>query len=114
MSYIKCQECNSEYNLQEIKYPNIDKGNSVECTKCRSTLYSWDKGTTDYILMSWEKYLKNQDLERRRREKAPTCPNCNKNMQLKYGSYGWFWGCTSYPKCYTTLTLSESDNDLIE
>ncbi len=28
-----------------------------------------------------------------------TCPDCGKDMRLKTGRFGPFWGCTKHPKC---------------
>lgn len=32
-------------------------------------------------------------------EEIPSCPICKKDMVLKNGMYGEFWGCSKYPKC---------------
>ena len=31
------------------------------------------------------------------------CPRCGKPLQRKKGKNGYFWGCTGYPDCTTTL-----------
>jgi len=31
------------------------------------------------------------------------CPNCQKSLRRRKGSKGWFWACTGYPDCKTTL-----------
>lgn len=31
-----------------------------------------------------------------------TCPNCDGNLVLKYGTFGAFFGCSNYPECDTT------------
>ena len=33
------------------------------------------------------------------------CPICNKTMVLRYGKYGLFLGCKSYPKCRYTQNI---------
>lgn len=37
---------------------------------------------------------------------APTCPNCGKEMTLKRGKFGKFWGCSDYPECKAILPVS--------
>ena len=32
-----------------------------------------------------------------------TCPNCNQSMVRRKSKQGWFWGCSNYPTCKTTL-----------
>ena len=34
---------------------------------------------------------------------AHPCPECGQPMQRRKGKNGWFWGCTAYPDCKTTL-----------
>ncbi|TAG84264.1 MAG: hypothetical protein EAZ24_01600, partial [Burkholderiales bacterium] len=31
------------------------------------------------------------------------CPSCTAPMRRRSGSRGYFWGCSAYPKCNTTL-----------
>lgn len=30
---------------------------------------------------------------------TPSCPLCNSPMTYRKGKYGFFWGCSTYPKC---------------
>jgi len=34
---------------------------------------------------------------------AHPCPDCGKPLQRRKGQYGFFWSCTGYPECRTTL-----------
>ncbi|MCP4042561.1 MAG: DNA topoisomerase III [Gammaproteobacteria bacterium] len=34
---------------------------------------------------------------------APPCPTCAKPMRRRKGRNGFFWGCSGYPECKTTL-----------
>lgn len=34
---------------------------------------------------------------------ALPCPSCGKAMRRRSGPKGWFWGCTGYPDCRTTM-----------
>lgn len=43
------------------------------------------------------------------------CPKCNGNVTLKSSKFGLFFGCSNYPKCNFTLSLSNcSDNEGID
>ena len=33
----------------------------------------------------------------------PKCPNCGKPMRRRKGKTGYFWGCSGYPDCKTTV-----------
>ena len=57
MGYITCPKCGTEYYLRHIKYPVKDDGGSVQCQGCKTTLYSWGKGTDDYILVRAEEEI---------------------------------------------------------
>lgn len=35
-----------------------------------------------------------------------TCPRCGRNMVLRTGKYGRFYGCTGYPECNYTIDAS--------
>ena len=96
-----------------LKLPSRDVGDSVECHVCGKTLHKWGKGTDDYRLISIEQFNKQQKLAQEQRNRAPLCQSCNVKMELKHGSYGWFWGCTRYPKCSRTMNIRESDRDLL-
>lgn len=42
------------------------------------------------------------------------CPRCGKNLSLRNGSRGSFWGCTGYPKCrHTENYVSNPDGPTI-
>lgn len=34
---------------------------------------------------------------------SPPCPDCGQPMRRRKGKNGWFWGCSAYPQCKTTL-----------
>ncbi len=39
---------------------------------------------------------------------TPSCPNCNSKMILKSGSYyDDFWGCSTFPKCKGTISMTK-------
>jgi len=31
--------------------------------------------------------------------KAPSCPNCGLEMNIRESKYGKFWGCKAFPMC---------------
>jgi len=106
---ITCKVCGSEYHLVHIKVPARDKGGSVSCNKCGSTLYSWEKGTDVYDQVPIEEYRKKQEVSHKRIESTPLCPKCSCKMVLKYEKLGWRWSCPNFPGCIETLKIRESD-----
>ena len=36
-------------------------------------------------------------------EEAKVCPNCGAIMVKRRSAYGYFWGCSGYPKCKTIV-----------
>jgi len=39
---------------------------------------------------------------------SPTCPACSSPMRIRSGSFGKFWGCTSFPTCRKTVKYTEA------
>ena len=39
------------------------------------------------------------------------CPKCKKEMKLRKGAYGEFYGCTGYPNCKTTVPVGTKTPD---
>lgn len=35
------------------------------------------------------------------------CPKCDSPMVARQGKNGWFWGCSTYPKCKGTLDVEK-------
>ena len=96
MGYITCPKCGTEYYLRHIKYPVKDDGGSVQCQGCKTTLYSWGKGTDDYILVRAEEEIERTRQEDLIREKAPIC-DCGIKMVERNNGKRSFWGCANYP-----------------
>ncbi|MFO8110570.1 MAG: reverse transcriptase-like protein [Thermoplasmata archaeon] len=40
-------------------------------------------------------------------KKKKICSECGKEMVVRDGKYGKFWGCTGYPKCTNTTSYEE-------
>jgi DNA-directed RNA polymerase subunit RPC12/RpoP len=89
--WVTCR-CGQEYFIKHIKYPTVDRGDSLKCPSCGYELARWGKGTDDYLLITKEQ------LERQLAEeaKAPRC-SCGVKMVLRSGPYGSFYGCANYP-----------------
>lgn len=35
------------------------------------------------------------------------CPFCGSDLVLRHGKYGWFWGCSAFPRCRFTRSEKE-------
>jgi hypothetical protein len=35
------------------------------------------------------------------------CEECGELMEVKYGKYGMFWGCTGYPHCKNSIKITK-------
>ncbi|MFS8564223.1 MAG: topoisomerase DNA-binding C4 zinc finger domain-containing protein [Rhabdochlamydiaceae bacterium] len=42
------------------------------------------------------------------------CPKCSGPMQLRFGRFGAFLGCTKYPECKGIVNISKKDDVLME
>jgi DNA topoisomerase I len=42
-------------------------------------------------------------------EEAPVCENCGRDMALKKGRFGSFYGCTGYPECKTIRKIAKGE-----
>lgn len=47
--------------------------------------------------------LRPEVLYRRLASQQPRCEKCGSEMKLKRGRHGRFWGCSSYPRCRSTI-----------
>lgn len=50
------------------------------------------------------KSIKTQTISIDPNVKTTECPNCGKNMLLRKGAKGQFWGCSGYPDCKTVAS----------
>ena len=39
------------------------------------------------------------------RKRIPLCRQCGKQMKIRNGKYGEFWGCSGYPECSFTMDI---------
>ena len=37
------------------------------------------------------------------------CSECGDLMEIKYGKFGMFWGCTGYPNCKNSIKITKDD-----
>lgn len=51
-----------------------------------------------------------QRLIRKLESKADPCQKCRSKMVLREGQYGYFWGCGTFPKCFSTRWLSAEES----
>lgn len=47
-------------------------------------------------------------------KESMSCPNCGRDMLLKRGRYGAFWGCSNYPKCKGSMDAGKKKVKLEE
>jgi DNA topoisomerase I len=40
------------------------------------------------------------------------CPHCGKNLTIREGKYGMFYGCSGFPRCAYTEKKKEGKNNL--
>ena len=61
-----------------------------------------------------EKLAKHSEIIRQLEELKPLCPLCQTPMERRSGPYGEFWGCSRYPKCKGTRSLTASEKARID
>lgn len=44
----------------------------------------------------------------------PICTACGKQMRLRKGKHGWFYGCVDFPKCDHTEDAPEENEECDE
>lgn len=53
-------------------------------------------------ILEWWRNLVGRDNVTSSIESGMVCPHCGKQMVLRTGKYGKFWGCSSFPRCRHT------------
>ena len=92
-----CEKCNSGMVIKFGRY-----GQFLACEKypeCKNTREVPKKGDS-------EKKDGDSDSET---EEIPACELCGKEMNLKKGRYGAFYGCTGYPECKNIRKIAKGD-----
>ena len=93
MRDVKAQQIPTEYTCERDQAPMVIRwgrnGEFIACTnypECRNTknFTRKDDGTIELA--------KEETIDR-------TCPECGKPMQIRFGRFGKFVGCTGYPDC---------------
>lgn len=64
------------------------------------------KKTKLEVLSSWWQKLKTKG-EKVSSDSIKVCPNCGKNMIIRRGKYGLFYGCSGYPECKTLESIKK-------
>ena len=59
-----------------------------------------------------------EEAEKRRRESllskdAPSCKKCTARMRLRESQFGYFWGCSRFPDCFSRRRLTKSEADVL-
>jgi len=50
----------------------------------------------------------SSDLEKLKSE-TKFCNECGSLMEIKFGKYGMFWGCTDFPQCKNTKKITKEN-----
>lgn len=95
-----CPSCDGK--LTRFKNEN---GFAFYCKPCKKSLEG-DENSPD-----WQLYK----VKMAAREKAETCPSCNKGkLLLRNGRYGEYFSCDNYPKCSTIISKDQDNKPDIE
>lgn len=103
----RCFDC--DVPLVEVKPYNFI------CPSCKMGYgFSWNylkEGHHSEELATLLEQMSPEEIGGQEWGKAEPCPECGGILQLKYGKYGWFYGCNNYPKC--TYTKKAVFNDRV-
>jgi ssDNA-binding Zn-finger/Zn-ribbon topoisomerase 1 len=98
--YLSCSgypECTFNY------FPDSEEQEFVlSCPDCKNDLFT-DKHRNLQILCKGCKFTLSMN-----RDDMILCPNCNKPLTVRTGTYGRFLGCTGYPDCRFASNLEHS------
>lgn len=59
------------------------------------------------VLAEFQKVLNENLAKVMPKEEEKVCPKCGKPMKLRKGKYGYFYGCTGYPKCSHIIAVKK-------
>ncbi|GBD24853.1 DNA topoisomerase 1 [bacterium HR30] len=100
----------AEVNMRDVK---SGQPTEVPCPSCGAQMMlRWGR-TGDYLACSrypecktTRNFVREEDGSIRIVERETTeeiCPQCGKPMEVRYGRFGKFLGCSGYPECKTVL-----------
>lgn len=98
MTDVECPKCGS--NLQKIWYRSRY---FYGCSKYPDCDYS---APAEEINFNKDDYADDFDWDQK-------CPNCNADMKIRYGKYGPFMGCTTYPDCRGIVNIPKKGEVVI-
>ncbi|SHF15045.1 Topoisomerase DNA binding C4 zinc finger [Desulforamulus putei DSM 12395] len=100
--------------LKEQGFEVLDVGHAWVKIKAEKNYKPFHGGTTDEInllfnIISGKKAVQDQvkikTEELRKNNEPMICPQCGKTLKVRNGPYGFFLGCTGYPKCRYTKNI---------
>ncbi len=96
----------------------------LDCPQCKHKLQKiWSRNKYFYGCSNYPecKYTTSMDaLDFKKEDYAPnfdwdqSCPKCSGPMQMRFGRFGAFLGCTKYPECKGIVNIPKKDDVLRE
>ncbi|NGX56477.1 MAG: DNA topoisomerase 1 [Candidatus Anoxychlamydiales bacterium] len=94
-----------------------------KCPKCKKPLQKiWSKskyfyGCSAYPDCDYTAPVESMDFNKEDYAKDfdwdQECPKCKAKMNLRFGRYGAFLGCSNYPKCQGIVNIPKKDEELL-
>ena len=107
---------------KETIIPKIET--SRKCPKCKSPLQKiWSKnkyfyGCSKYPDCDFTSAIELMDFKKDDYEEGfewdQPCPKCKSKMNLKYGKFGAFLGCSNYPKCQGIVNIPKKGETFLK
>jgi DNA topoisomerase-1 len=92
-----CEKCGTGMVIKFGRFGQfLACGNYPECKNTREVAKKSDNGTA-------------AGAEGEKAEETPVCELCGKEMALKKGRFGSFYGCTGYPECKNIRKIAKGD-----
>lgn len=91
-----CDSCGSLERVYTVKKDGPNKGRLFKKCMCNNS-FTWIDKDTDPRGNGDDSLV------------VPSCPDCGSKMVLRYGSYGDFWGCSTYPDCKGTRQVGQEN-----
>lgn len=100
--------------LQENGLEVLEVGDAWIKIRAEKNYRVWHGGVTDEVDLLYKIVTGKKDVENKTkllRQKLTeknidmTCPNCYSKLKVKYGIFGFFLGCSNYPRCRYTKKI---------
>lgn len=99
-----CSECDYLIDYKNIRDNDIDQGKILCSGKMKI-------GSLNDFSIPFEKRVSNYDKKREEEMydliSQGICPQCGDELRIIQGTYGEFFGCSSYPHCRFTFSYKE-------